>query len=177
MAVARLRSGGAGGGDLARGGGGWLVVAAPVLLAGGLLVAGLVTWVRRSWRLPVAIGGAALVTTLAITVYHPLVRAEPLSFVPATRGGADATYVSTGLLPVRVATWDGSVEQTIGMGEVARLHVANADDHHRFAVVVEPAVPRWFWMVLLGLCFAPALWTLVVGAPRAASGQHSAVTA
>lgn len=143
---------------------GWLVVAAPVLLGGGLAVWLLVRRRDPVWRTPVAIVGAAVVLSAAIVVYRPLVAAEQLGF-GATQGGARATYVSTGLLPLRLQAHDGQ-HVDLRDGEVGSVLVHRRDARGRYGVSLRPHVPLWWWVTLVLGCFVPALWTLVAGTAR-----------
>ncbi|TNM39489.1 S26 family signal peptidase [Nocardioides albidus] len=138
---------------------GWLVVAAPVLLGGGLLL-GLVVWsVReRSWRLPVGIVGAALVLSVAIVVHRPLIRAQELGFAEVP-GGARATYVSTGLAPVRLQAHRGP-HVDLRDGEVGSVLITHRDDAGRYGISMHPRIPLWWWVVLVSCCFLPALGSL-----------------
>jgi hypothetical protein len=139
---------------------GWLVRAAPLLLGGALLVTALVRIVRPRWRAPVAVVLGAVVLSVAISWLRPFVNAEQLSFAPSPGGGADAVYVGTGLLPIRL-TAEGGDSVVMRDGEVGRVHVEHADGSGRLRVTLAPAVPWWWWTVVIGACFLPAL---VVGA-------------
>lgn len=138
---------------------GWLVLAAPVLLSGGLLVVLVVLRIRtRELKLPVAVVGGSLVLVIALVVYRPLTRAEQLSFVPVD-DGARATYVSTGLLPLRL-TAPGADPVTLRDGEVGSVHTPGrerADGGSRFAVSLHPDIPLGWWAALVAACFLPAL--------------------
>jgi hypothetical protein len=143
-------------------GAGWLVQAAPLLLLGGLLGGAVVRIAPAPWKLPVAVVLASVVLGLAISWLRPFVNAEQLSFAPAPDGGADATYVGTGLLPIRL-TAEGGTSVVMYAGEVGRVHVGRADDGGRLRVSLSPAIPSWWWVALVGGCFVPAL---VVSRPR-----------
>ncbi len=135
---------------------GWLVAAAPVLLVGGLLVAGARRLVRRDSRLPLTLVLGSLVASVAITVYQPFIGAQQLGFVADEQGGADATYVGTGLLPIRLESGDGTAEVVLTSGEVGGVHVQDADQEGAVSVSLSPAVPLWWWIPLVGACFVPA---------------------
>lgn len=137
-------------------GAGWLVRAAPLLLAAGLLVAVVVRLARPRWRVPAAIVLTAVVLSIAVGWLRPLVNAEQLSFASAPGGGADAAYVGTGLLPVRL-TAEGGASVVMHDGEVGRVYVERADGSGRLRVTLSPAVPWWWWAALVGLCFVPAI--------------------
>lgn len=145
---------------------GWLVRAAPVLIVGGLIAGAVLSWLRWSgrarWRLPAAIVLGSLVLTVAITWYRPFVNAQQISFAARPGGGADATYVGTGLLPIRLQAHEGPYVD-LRAGQVGTVHVSQADPQHKLRVTLGPAVPFWFWVALVLACFLPALWSLVVG--------------
>lgn len=143
---------------------GWLVAAAPVLVVGGLLTGGLGLTLRRRWRPPVSVLMGSMVLTVAIVWLHPFVGAEQVAFAPAAGGGADATYVGTGLLPVRLQAFHGP-HVDIGDGQVGTVHVGAPDAHRRLRISLRPAVPMWWWLVLVAVCFLPALWSLAMGVP------------
>jgi hypothetical protein len=135
---------------------GWLIAAAPILLGGPVLVLTVRALVGADWKLPVAVLLGSLVITVAIVVHRPLLNAQQLSFAPARTGGADATYVGTGLLPVRLSAHEGE-SVVMRDGQVGRVHVAVADSGHRFRIELAPAVPWWLWGGLVLGCFVPAL--------------------
>lgn len=141
---------------------GWLVTMAPVLIIGGLAVAALRALVERKWKLPVTLTLGALVVTLAIAWYRPLVNAEQLAFAPSATGGADATYVGTGLLPIRLKAYRGE-SVVMRDGEVGTVHVSTLDRQGQLRVDLKPSVPLWLWVLLVLVCFAPALYSLIVG--------------
>lgn len=137
---------------------GWLVLAAPILLFGGLLVGTVATKLRdRDLRLPVAVVGGSLVVVVALVIYRPLTQADQLSFVP-TGHGVRATYVSTGLLPVRIRA-SGGTQVVLRDGEVGSVRSttpSHQGNRSRYAVAVAPALPRTLWILLIALCFLPA---------------------
>jgi hypothetical protein len=140
-------------------GAGWVLLAAPVLVPGALLVLLLVRRIRdRDLRLPVAVVGGALVVVVALVAYRPLTQAEQLSFVPVDQG-ARATYVSTGLLPLRLTARgaDPVILRDGQVGSVVARKQPHAEGHSRFAVTLHPHIPFGWWVALVGLCFAPAL--------------------
>lgn len=154
-------------------GAGWLVAAAPVLLVGAFLTLGIGGLLRPCWRAPATLLLGSLTLSAAITWYQPLVNAEQLAFAPVAGGGADATYVGTGLLPIRLTAHDGpSVD--LHAGEVGTVHVARADEHRKLRVSLAPAVPWWWWLVLVSACFVPALYSATIGLPsRRGATRHA----
>jgi hypothetical protein len=156
-------------------GAGWLVAAGPVLIIGFLLVGVVRRVVRQQWRLPAVLVLGSLVVALALGIHRPLLNAEQLAIGPSASGGAEATYVGTGLLPIRLYA-DGGGTVVLHDGEVGTVHVENLEPHGKVQVHLRPAVPPWWWAVLVVPCFLPALIgsrprgarpaTCPMGAPR-----------
>ncbi|RNL79189.1 S26 family signal peptidase [Nocardioides marmorisolisilvae] len=140
-------------------GAGWLVLAAPVLVLGSLVVAGVAGRVReREARMPVLLVGGALVIVTALVVYRPLTQADRLSFVPVG-SGAKATYVSTGMLPVKLSA-KGSEPVVLADGEVGSIvakHATGVEAGKQFTVSVQPAIPMGWWIALVAACFVPGV--------------------
>jgi hypothetical protein len=134
---------------------GWLVAAAPVLLVGGLLALLVVRLGRPAWRAAGLLVVVSFTLSAAIAWYRPLVNAEQLAFAPSAGGGADATYVGTGLLPIRLTAHDGP-SVVMRAGQVGTVHVRTADATGRLRVTLAPEIPWWWWAVLVGACFVPA---------------------
>lgn len=135
---------------------GWLVAAAPVLLVGGLAVAAVRSAVRRRWKAPATLVLGSLVVSVALVVVQPLTGAEQLGFVADPAGGADASYVGTGLLPIRLQV-EGGPHVVLRAGEVGGVHVTSAGEDGRLTVQLSPEVPLWWWVALVLACFLPAL--------------------
>lgn len=143
---------------------GWLVLAAPLLLIGGLVLA-VVAWLVRSptWRTPVLVVGGAVLLCVAIVVHRPFMRAQELGFAE-TVGGARATYVSTGLAPVRLQAHRGA-HVDLTSGEVGTVLITHRDSEGRYGITLHPRVPLWWWVLLVLACFLPALGSVVAGPP------------
>jgi signal peptidase I len=144
---------------------GWLIKAAPLLVLGGALLAVLVRrFTAIHWQVPAATLGIATLTTLSIWIYRPLVRAELVVFghLGADQHAARATYVSTGLLPVRL-TAAGSPPLVLNDGEFGSVVTRSVDAHGRFRADVAPHITWWMWVLLMTVCFLPALWSAIVG--------------
>ena len=142
---------------------GWLVVAAPLLLPGIALVQLVRGLVRRDRRLPVTMVLGAVVVSVVLAVYRPLVGAEQVAFVPAG-GGARATYVGTGLLPVRLhAEGAGGESVVLRAGEVGSVDVRSTGADGDFRVGLEPDLPRWWWLAVTLGCLTPAAVAAVRG--------------
>ena len=134
---------------------GWLVAAAPMLLGGAVLTALTVRIARSRWKAPLLLVAVAVVLSAAISWYRPLVNAEQLAFAPVPGGGADATYVGTGLLPIRLTAHDGP-SVVMRAGQVGTVHVRTTDAAGKLRVTLAPAIPWWWWASLVGACFVPA---------------------
>jgi hypothetical protein len=139
---------------------GWVVRVSPVLLGGFVFLVLVISRLRQHWRGPAALVGAAVVLAVVVVVYRPFTHAEQLAFAPVD-DGARATYVGTGLLPVRLAAdappGRSGDSVVLGDGEVGSVHVATKDECNRYVVHLSPAVPFWFWIGLVGACFVPAV--------------------
>ncbi|MFW6869188.1 hypothetical protein ACOACQ_17485 [Nocardioides sp. CPCC 206347] len=142
---------------------GWLVVSAPVLLGGLAVVVVARAAVGPTWRLPVTMMLASTVLSIAVAVYQPLIGAQRIAFAPDGTA-ARATYVGTGLLPVRLSTHGGE-SAPLSAGEVGTVVVRDPDEDGMLEVTIEPAVPTWWWAVLVLGCLTPA-------AIRTAGGQR-----
>jgi hypothetical protein len=134
-------------------------------------------------RLAVAVLGSALVFTVAVVIYRPFVNAQQLAFVPAGHG-AKATYVNTGLLPLRLSA-PGAKDVVLHDGQMGSINVSGSDgptaSSQRFAIAVQPAVPFAWWVILVALCFLPAggqglmlLLLRIRALDQAAADQHVA---
>jgi len=144
---------------------GWVVEALPVLLIGAVVLAAAMWWpLRGRWRLPVAVVGTALILCLAIVIYQPFTGAQRLSAQPV-EGGVRATYVSTGLLPLRLHSASGQ-HVDLRNGQTGALLSTKATSPGSYPVHIGPHFPFWWWIVLVLACFVPAVWT-VVFAPKA----------
>lgn len=167
-------------------GAGWLVVAAPILIVGFFLVAGFRALVGRDWKLPVTVLLSSIVVTAAIVWCRPFINAEQIAFAPDHHGGAVATYVGTGLLPIRLSAHGGetghstsgtNIGSSVVMrdGQLGTVRVTQPDAQHRLRVDLGPAVPWWVWAGIVVLCFLPALYSLLFGfAPRAIDAHATA---
>lgn len=152
---------------------GWLVVAAPVLLGGLCVAMALRAVLRPQWRLPATLVLGSLTVALALAIYSPLIGAERIAFVP-TEAGARATYVGTGLLPVRVSSGDETT--VLRAGEQGSISIDEVDEDGRYRAELGPAVPDWWWVMLVLVCFAPALTSTVArrAGRRTGDGQEPA---
>jgi len=139
---------------------GWLVKGLPILIIGAILLGVLLTrFTHRDWRVPLATCGSAFLIALTIFVLKPLTRAEQVSFVPhATE--AQATYVATGILPMRISEAGGR-HTDLRPGELGSV-VTSTNHAGRFSVHLALWMSPWWW-ALLALWFIPPLWYLTRG--------------
>lgn len=165
-------------------GAGWLVRLAPFLIAATLLVAGIRGLFQPRHRLPVTLVLGAVVLDIALVWYRPLINAEVLGSNTAPHA-ATASFVNTGLLPIKVIGVGGS-EVRIRAGQVGTVHTGSIAGDRRFHVRFKPAIPWWFWMLLIGGCFAFPIYGLLTrssengkdsdhGAPAASGDQASRI--
>jgi hypothetical protein len=152
---------------------GRLVQAAPVLLLGAVLTVGLVALLRRRGKLPAAILGGSLTLAAAIVVYQPLIGAEQLFAAPTADGGYEATYVATGLLPVRVSA-PGESHVVLHPGEAGTVTATHVDSG-RLTLDIKPDIPWEFWLILLAGTFVPALVSAAVGTVERSPGRRVAL--
>ena len=145
---------------------GWLVRAGPILLLGGLALWLLVSrLVAARWRLSASVLGASVLVSACVVIYRPLSGAVALSLVPTSDGGR-ASFVSTGLLPVRLqARGGGHVD--MHTGQVGTVLARHTDGKGAFPVSLHPHIPLLFWVVVVVACLLPAVWTTVFGTEHA----------
>lgn len=144
-------------------GAGWLITLAPFLLVAALLIAGIRGLLRPDYRLPVTLMLGAIALDIALVSYRPLINAEVLGSTTSHQA-ATASFVSTGLLPIKVVGVGGS-EARIRDGQVGTVHTGTISADRRFHVHFKPDIPWWFWAALIGGCFAFPLYGLLIGFP------------
>jgi signal peptidase I len=150
---------------------GWLVRAVPVLAVGALLLYALVRWATPSGRrLPATIVGISFLISLSLFVYRPLVAADKLAILP-TNPGIQATYISTGLLPLRLHA-EGGTSVDLHDGEQGTVRSTRGAAAGRLGVGLTPLISWWWWLLIIVPWFLPAMWTTL--ANRAA--RRDAVT-
>ena len=154
---------------------GWLVRAAPILLLGSLaLWFAIRRFARRELWLPLTTVGSASLASLSIYLYRPLVGADQLALVP-DRGGARATYISTGLLRLRLAA-PGGGHVSLRNGQTGSVLATHQSSDGRFAVSLHPDVQWWMWVALVLACFVPAIANFARGGTRSGRApQHQVV--
>lgn len=142
---------------------GWIIRAIPLLLVGFAFV-WFATRLLRSptRRAALRISGLSFVVAATVAILHPFVKVVLLTAV-ADRKGANATIVSTGMLPVRVQAVDGSHVDLVS-GQVGHI-TANAAVHANYQIGTTLNLPIWGWLIFFAVCSLPLLWTLVMGLP------------
>lgn len=155
---------------------GWLVRALPVVAPGAvaLWVFTWLFWSKRS-RAPLRVVGMAVLVAVAIVVYHPLYGETQVSYAPLGARGPSATYVGTGLLPVKLEA-HGASPVLLRDGEERSIRVPRALAHGRFDVKIVPDTPWQVWAIILAAAMAPAVWSVAVGVepppPRRRRGRQ-----
>ncbi|WP_440695764.1 S26 family signal peptidase [Clavibacter nebraskensis] len=143
---------------------GWLSKGLPLLLAGIVIVTILTRLIASpTHRASMRMLGSALIAAFTVFLLKPFVG---LVVLDATTRGSDvqATIVSTGMLPIRVAA-EGGTHTTLAAGQVGTI-TAPAGEAGRFYDVSSTLdLPLWGWILFFGLCAVPLLYTLVVGLP------------
>ncbi|MBP2456809.1 signal peptidase I [Clavibacter michiganensis] len=143
---------------------GWLAKGVPLLLAGLVIVMILTRLIGSpTHRASMRMLGGALVAAFTVFLLKPFVGIVVLD--AATRGSdVEATVVSTGMLPIRIAA-EGGTHVTLAAGQVGTI-TAPAGEAGRFYDVSSTLdLPLWGWILFFGLCAVPLLYTLVVGLP------------
>jgi len=143
---------------------GWLIRCLPFLFVGSLLVWALTGWFATArWRAPLRVIGASLVFAVTAAIVRPFVGVMVLA-TQSTHHGANATLVSTGLLPIHVQAIGGTGVGLVS-GQVGSVHVPRlaADGYYHLAAT--PSFSLVGWIVVGIVCAAPLLWCLIVGLP------------
>ncbi|RFA18700.1 hypothetical protein B7R25_14145 [Subtercola boreus] len=143
---------------------GWFVKAVPIITIGTLLV-WLVTSLFRSatTRSALRIAGVSLVVSVAAYILRPLIGLVVLSTTADTTG-ADATVVSTGMLPIRVQAVGGNHADLVS-GQVGTVTVPSLIDTSQYHLSSALNLSLTGWIILILVCAIPLLWTIIVGLP------------
>jgi hypothetical protein len=116
---------------------------------------------RRS-RGPWRVVGVALLVASAIYLYNPLFGARQVSFVPLGRAGAKATYVGTGLMPIKLQA-QGARPVLVNAGQERSIVAPRLGHPRLFQVHVVPTIPWQTYAIIATVSFAPAVWSVIVG--------------
>lgn len=143
---------------------GWLAKGVPLLLAGLVIVMVLTRPIGSpTHRASMRMLGGALVAALTVFLLKPFVGLVLLD--AATRGSdVEATVVSTGMLPIRIAA-EGGTHTTLAAGQVGTITAPAAEAGRFHDVTSTLDLPLWGWILFFGLCALPLIWTLAVGLP------------
>lgn len=152
---------------------GWYVKAVPILTIGILLV-WLVSTLFRSvaTRSALRVAGNSLVVATAAYILRPLIGIVVLS-TTADSTGANATVVSTGILPIRVQAVGGNYTD-LASGQVGTLTVPSLVDTSQYHISSALNLPVTGWIILAAVCAIPLLWTMIVGLPADAEDGSTA---
>lgn len=143
---------------------GWLLRSIPFLVIGGMVVWFLSGFLRTGLRRSIArILGFSLVATITAFILRPFVGVAILELATG-QSGAEATIVSTGLLPIRVQATGGTFVDLVS-GQVGKLNIPGLLDNGSYQLASTLNLSLWGW-ILFGLaCATPLLWCLIVGLP------------
>ncbi|RFA13147.1 hypothetical protein B7R22_14205 [Subtercola boreus] len=104
-----------------------------------------------------------IVTIGTLLILRPLIGLVVLSTTADTTG-ADATVVSTGILPIRVAAVGGNHADLIS-GQAGTLTVPTLVDTSQYHLSSALNLSVIGWVILIAVCAIPLLWTIIVGLP------------
>lgn len=141
---------------------GWLFRAAPILLVGTLLIWALTSvFTDRVTRSSLRIAGGALTTSYAAFILKPFVNVATISNTTG-HGTVEATVVSSGIFPVRVAAHGGNSVHLVD-GEVGRvvIHQLSAHGHYQLTSAIDLGPAGW--ALLIAACLVPLVLCLAVG--------------
>lgn len=146
-------------------GAGYVVRGLPGLVAGGVLLWAVTLLIRRrDQRAAARVIGLHLVATVVVLWLHPFVRVVLIATKNAANG-AQASMVSTGLLPVRLVDPAGTVLARLSTGrpELVPLPPSTGAAARVLAV---PDLGPGLQALLIGVALLPALLVLLLGLPR-----------
>lgn len=146
-------------------GAGWAVRALPLVSLGMLLL-----WVltapmsSRAWRGAARVLGVSVVASVVVYVLKPLVGIVMLT-TDAAKHGAQATVVSTGLLPISVKGDSGRAVH-LASGQVATVRIPSAAADGQYHLMSNLDLSALGWVAAIALCALPLAYCLIVGLPR-----------
>jgi hypothetical protein len=115
-------------------------------------------------RASLRILGISFVTSLTVFVFRPLVGIVVLQAAVAGKN-TEVTVVSTGLLPIRAASQNGTHVDLVA-GQVGTVLVPPHDNAF-YGVYSTLHLPLWGWAIFVVLCAIPLLYTVLIGLPAA----------
>ena len=143
---------------------GWLLRSIPFLVLGSIFVWFLSGFLRTALRRSISrILGFSLVVSLTAFILRPFVGVTILELATG-QSGAEATVVSTGLLPIRVQAIGGSFVDLVS-GQVGRLNIPGLLDNGSYQLGSTLNLSLLGWILFVLACATPLLWCLVVGLP------------
>ncbi len=143
---------------------GWLIRALPMVLIGTCALWFLTRLVADAGqRTAFRVLGLSLVVSIPAVVLRPFVGLSVLT-TRAGSDGAEASVVSTGVLPITVEADGGSSTHLIS-GEVGTVAVPSLAESGHYQLASSLDLSPIGWSVLALVCGLPLLWCLVVGLP------------
>ncbi|WP_370544595.1 signal peptidase I [Frondihabitans sp. VKM Ac-2883] len=143
---------------------GWLIRGLPIVLLGIVIVFFATSRVRNATRRSAyRISGMSLAVSVAAFVLKPFTGVV-VEQVTTTGGHPGATVVSTGLLPIRVQAVHGTHADLL-TGQVGHVTVPASAHQAFYSLSTGLHLGFWGWVILIGVCSLPLLWTMTVGLP------------
>ncbi|MBK4347373.1 S26 family signal peptidase [Lacisediminihabitans changchengi] len=143
---------------------GWVIRAVP-FVAAGFVVSWLLSFAFRSpsARSAVRVIGLSVTTAVTAFVLHPFVGVV-VETSRLTAKGAEATLVSTGILPITVSAVGGG-HVSLASGQLGKLSIPTMAVNGHYALSSALDLPLIGWIVFGLVCSTPLLWCLIVGLP------------
>jgi hypothetical protein len=157
-------------------GAGWFLRAAPILACASiglaLVAARVKDWLRRR---AVWVVGESLAVAVVVLVLRPLVGVQEVSRRPGS-SGVTMTFVSTGLLPVRISA-DSGAHADLAAGQLGSVESTTARSDGRFWFVPALHLDWGGWSLMLLAASIPTLlllwWGRAYAARAADAGPRS----
>jgi signal peptidase I len=143
---------------------GWLIRALPILIVGTVFVLLATRLIKNPGRRSsYRILGFSMILSLCVYVLRPFVSLVVLA-TTGTAKGAEATIVSTGLLPISVSAPHANTVHLVA-GKVGTVIVppTSANGHYSLSSALNLTLPEWILFAFI--CSIPLLWTFIVGLP------------
>ncbi|MET0991659.1 MAG: signal peptidase I [Lacisediminihabitans sp.] len=149
---------------------GWVLRAVPFLV-GGVVFSWLLSFLFRSpaARSATRVVGLSVTTAVTAFVLHPFVGVV-VETSRLTAHGAEATLVSTGILPITVSAVGGG-KVSLASGELGVLSIPSLAENGHYALSSALDLPLVGWVVFGLVCSTPLLWCLIVGLPPKADRE------
>jgi len=149
---------------------GWIVKAVP-FLAGGVMLSWFLAFLFLSpaARSAVRVVGLSVTTAVTAFVLHPFVGVV-VETSRLTAHGAEATLVSTGILPITVSAVGGG-HVSLASGQLGTLSIPSLAENGHYSLSSALDLPLIGWVVFGLVCSTPLLWCLLVGLPAKAESE------